>query len=285
MAAVFAWQPQRIAQTFTFLANRRIFGCRPRAKLAVWPISPERVMTATRSLAASPLVPGLVLAVLVPCAVAWHLRINDTDYWWYVSRAYYWLAWLPLCLLAWYAFGICVLRAVIAASAVSFNLLSCNVRVDPYHDDELGGLAPVWRLLVLHGGPAVVAVAVALVMSLQPLVGGERPLLDVATVSLGAVYVVAIPVFFIVPLFAAHLKMQRARAQELSRIRRGLQRVEKGNQRRPTTAGHSRYLYLVQRYEYTLRHFPTWPVPRMLGSILAALYFAGALASLITVFR
>ena len=281
----FAWQPQRIAATFGFLADTRIWRCPAGAEARVGPTRSERIVSCTQRVISSPLASAVVLVILVPSFLVWHEQA-DTGYWWYVSSWYYWAAWVPLILLSWYAFGICVLRAVGAAFAVSVKLLSSDVRIDPHHRDGFGGLGWIGTLIVFsHGLPAFVAVSVPFVMSLQPLVEGERATFYSAIVVLWALYALAVPVFFIAPLLLAHWKMLRGRAQELFAIRVQLRGLDRRFRRRPQSPGHLRYIYLLAKHEHTLRHYPTWPFPGLPGSVVVGLYLAGSIASLVSVAR
>ncbi|MCJ7491270.1 MAG: hypothetical protein MUP15_03840 [Dehalococcoidia bacterium] len=164
---------------------------------------------------------ALALGAVLVGAVWWQVRVipdlTVTDYWWHVSRGYYWVVWLPATLLYFYLAAVTTLRAVVGAIGLGLLFHKFETVFQPMHSDGKGGLAPVSRFILIIALALFVAVLTSVVWGLPGILGGS-PEAAVIPLLFSASYVVIAPAILFFPLWSARQSMRRAAERELGRI-------------------------------------------------------------------
>lgn len=176
-------------------------------------------------------------------------------YFWFYDKRYYFLVFVPVLSLSYYAVAMAAIKGILAL--VWFNLLfrRFQARVHPLHPDEGGGFGALGSLAVKYSLIAVGLGAMAATLTVvRILIGSGWAHMDL--LALYALYIVLTPISLVSPLWSAHQAMVRARNEFLHDISNEFEKIlVEGKPQDWESLGE-----LKARYTFIRETYPTWPI-------------------------
>jgi hypothetical protein len=251
LGAFYYWQPLTIQSLYDGIVVR----------IPKESFSARKITQITRRLG-SPL--WFILAILVStvqCAYIANVLINTPKFWQNINPLMI-AGLLPLRFMGFYAVIFIVVRQAASIILVNRIFREFDVTVAPLHPDRAGGLLSIGHYLITIGlGMALVGFILGLTY-LRVEIGIETMsaefFLDIA------LYVIAAPILFFLPLWQAHTRLSQVREQILDEIATELQQYYDqalGKLRRgQLTSKEADQLKALDDMRELTEKAPTWPI-------------------------
>jgi hypothetical protein len=291
--AYYVWEPTGIIDMFQGLENNGVVGRRKRGRTTSSPRIVEKFLLtqldAFNKKFHMVITLGVTLSMLLvfkwqesfvrnPFAQAGYVR-----YWWDINPLYYWVLWLPLSFLGFYVVLWVLIRRIIAVRILYRLLDTHHIEPKLLHHDKANGLAPVGHYSLRISLLLVFASLWLMVTLLYPSFFNASLEIGPDFVVYVALYVVALPVFLILPAWRTHVIMVqqkqhildtlaaqiRERLGSVNTLPRQVRDLPGGtpNTASPTAGQHTpqdleSVAALEQEYNLYDRDLATWPFSR-----------------------